>query len=207
MWDLLFGKPKKRYYKPKNKRIDKQGKVVNKKVPVSDKNNIWLQLKSSEIVNEKSDITKKETEKIIVPKNNISIKKKVIDDYSKQKAVANIKIYDNLVSELKQKIDNVFVSAFLAQTDKSLVIRSWFMKDEQSLVLSKIFINTNHYLFDKSKSKIKSYAILDLDEDKLLFILKHNSYQFTMMLNSDKVSVGYLINIIKPIIEKHIKNN
>jgi hypothetical protein len=79
------------------------------------------------------------------------------------------------------------------------------MEDNNALFLSNIFMKTNQFLSNQSQSKIASYYILDLDDDRLLFTLKIDSNQFALVINSSETSVGYLINIIKPIIEKHIK--
>jgi len=193
MWDLLFGKPRKRYYKPKNKRTGNQN---NKNID-SLKETKSL---SDRINKEKVDVKKKSE------LNDISINH-VISDNFKQKEVVDTKIYDNLVHLLTKEIDTVFLSAFLAETNNNQVIKSWFMKDSQSLILSDIFVKTNQFMFNRGDSIIKSYYILDLDEQKALFTLKVNSKQFALVLNSERVSVGYLINVIKPIIEKYIKNN
>jgi len=211
MWDLLFGKPKKRYYKPKKKLVNKQEKVAKKRIIVSKQSNQKIDFQSRETVAEtmgtfKNNIAEKITN-TTVSAANADISNTIIESKMQQKTVVNIEIYDKLVNRLKQEISTIFLSAFLAKTDNGLVIKSWFMDDSQSQILSKIYVNTDLFLFGQSHAKIKSYYILDLDEHKILFALKLDSNQFTMVLNSNETSVGYLISIVKPIIEEHIKNN
>jgi hypothetical protein len=63
MWDLLFGKPKKRYYKPKNKRVAKQNEAINKSISALEKSKKSINIKSNEIVTPKIDVWKNQLNK------------------------------------------------------------------------------------------------------------------------------------------------
>jgi hypothetical protein len=213
MWDLLFGKPKKRYYKPK-KKIEKSKKEAKnnkentvKKTSVSEDNTKAYDNKSNEVfvANHKNEVTINVVDENKQDKTKIEI----INQTNNNQVVDNqdVEEFDQMVHNLKQEMNGVFLSAFLASINQQKVLKSWFMQEEQSEILSKIFLTTNRLFAEQANSGIKSFYILHLDEHKILFTLKLNSYQFAMLLDGKEASIGYLMNIIKPIIEKNITNN
>jgi len=198
MWDLLFGKPKKRYYKPK-KKLDK----INKKPERVVKNPVEKVKISQEYKNLATFKPKNKAIQSELANIDIIYDKKAEKSITKLTKTVDILWFDILINKLKQELSNCLKSAFFAENKSSNVLKSWQMKNNQSAFLSKILYFTNQFLIKQNTPGINSYLILNLDDNMLMFVLKLDKYQFVLLLDSTKINIGYLISIIKPIIEEN----
>jgi len=121
---------------------------------------------------------------------------KSIDMGSLQKAFEriNLELEDCLIGS------NIYTS----KTGKPLFVYN--SRASQSVLFAKLFNTINTLLSDSDFGNINEYYIIDVSENMLIFVLTFSELHFGYAFNKEKAKLGYIMNVIKPILVKEYNN-
>ena len=198
MWNLLYGdfRKERRPKKKKTKTSDINNKSKRTQKEISEH-------KSADVSNYVTTIKKipEITPSIKQPTTNILFKKEV------QNVFLNQDVLENLYDKLLQMLGSGLLSADISELKTKRIVKAWHSIAEQGLDLPDFVGKIDFFLSTDKMPVINNFVMVDLDNSNLLFIVKLQSHQFTLLLDSNTTNIGYLISIIKPlIIENYIKS-
>ncbi len=112
------------------------------------------------------------------------------------------KVFDRINLELEDCLigSNIYTS----KTGKPLFVNN--SQASQSVLFAKFFNSINTMLSDSDFGIINDYYIIDVSENMLIFVLTFNKLHFGYAFNKKKVKLGYIMNVIKPILAKEYYN-
>jgi len=145
----------------------------------------------------------------IISENNIDTKKETVEKFSDTTLKTDLKynniivnktiieqLFNNLQNDLKDEL--LEASFYSAKTGKLLYSHN--TSSNQYTLFVKLHKAINNLLTNKNFNKIKDFYLLDLDDDNLLLILTFKEHHFGLVFDSSKVKLGYLFNIVRPLI-------
>ena len=164
--------------------------VIKKGEQVGD-----LKVFYSEILNSQKKAVIKSLKKPIKPK----IKKALPETLNK----TDIKQTFELI---KTDLGDAFFAGSVYSAKLGKPIYSFNSETNQSVLLAKLHKSINSNLSSTGFQKINEFYLLDLEDNYLLFILTFKEHHFGLAFVKSKVKLGYLFNIIKPILVNDYNN-
>lgn len=118
----------------------------------------------------------------------------------------NITAIEELFTSLQNDLEDVFLAGSVYSSETCKTIYNYNLTDNQSVLLVKFHQSINTLLTNGAYRPINNYYLLDLEENYLILILIFNKHHFSFAFDSKKIKLGYLFNIIIPLITNDYKN-
>ena len=93
---------------------------------------------------------------------------------------------------------------YTSKTGKPLFVYN--SRTSQSVLFAKLFNSINTLLSDSDFGMINDYYIIDVSENMLILVLTFSELHFGYAFNKKKAKLGYIMNVIKPILAKEYNN-
>ena len=189
MWNI-FTKAGEKSYQKKRKR--KNSNSTQKKTVITPKIKEQIGNKNN-IISNNSFVAKKRQDIA----NNTNAQKESLN-----KSLPNIhqsKLI-KLNQIVKEELDDAFLGSFFVHKDISKILSVHNLEEKQVIELRKITFHINHLLSKTNFISINDYFFMDLNNNSVAFIIVLDKYQYFMLINKSKTNIGFINNIVKPIV-------
>ncbi|NPA45535.1 MAG: hypothetical protein GXO49_08370, partial [Chlorobi bacterium] len=78
------------------------------------------------------------------------------------------------------------------------LIASFNPQPKAAALFNTVTSHINNSLRDGGLPSLNKYYMLDLDEDSLILVVIFDDFQMGMLVNSNKVQLGLLLNVVMP---------
>jgi FixJ family two-component response regulator len=139
-------------------------------------------------IKRKEENKKKEREKVVEAKKN------------KETINAEKEKFDKAFELLKKELGDALLASHIFTIANSKGLSSYKSSNKVGKLFNKIHQNLNKHL---KGLKIGKYYLIDLEDDKMIIVVTFKEYRWALLLDSSKLKLGLLLNLILPdIIEK-----
>ncbi len=118
----------------------------------------------------------------------------------------NTDIIEQSFKSLKDDLEDTFLSGNIFTTKMGKPIYNFNSKPNQSVLFAKLHKEINDLFSNSSLENINEYYLLDMQDNYLVFILTFTEHHFGLVFDKSKIQLGYLFNIIKPILTNDYYN-
>ena len=118
----------------------------------------------------------------------------------------NTDIIEQSFKNLKDDLEDTFLSGNIFTAKMGKPIYSFNSKTNQSVLFAKLHKVINDLFSNSSLGNINEYYLLDMQDNYLVFILTFTEHHFGLVFDKSKIQLGYLFNIIKPILTNDYYN-
>lgn len=106
--------------------------------------------------------------------------------------------FDKAVELLKKEIGETLLASGIFTIEDSKTITSYKSSAKTAELFNEMSKNINKYLKKMKLPSIGKYYILDLANSKTLIIVTFNKYRWAILLDSRKLKLGLLLNLVLP---------
>lgn len=110
----------------------------------------------------------------------------------------NIKKLNNAVNVLKEDLGEALIACDIWPTGTGQSIAGYNSQPKATALFEQV---TEHIIKTLSSSDfpgLNKFYLIDLEEDSMIIVLEFEKYQWSILLNSKKVQLGLLLNVVVP---------
>ncbi len=110
----------------------------------------------------------------------------------------NIKKLNEAIEELRTNLGDGLLATDIWDTAEKQAIAGWNSQPQAVVVFGQITESMNKALSESDFPALGKYYLLNLVSNKLVLIIPMGEYQWGMLLDKAKVSLGLILNIALP---------
>jgi hypothetical protein len=106
--------------------------------------------------------------------------------------------FDKAIDLLKKELGETLLASGIFTIEDNKTITSYKSSNNTAKLFNEMSENINKYLKKMKLPSIGKYYLVDLAHSKILVVVTFNKYRWAMLLDSRKLKLGLLLNLILP---------
>ena len=121
-----------------------------------------------------------------------------VNTHDKEEKMVNVKKLNEAVESVKDNLGNSLVSTDIFSVKDGQTLAGYNTNPRATAMFTQITLSLQKALKSSGFPLLRKYYLLDLQDDKLVLIAPLGEYLWGMLVDSSKVQMGMLLNVVLP---------